>query len=133
MKRKTPPPAVYCMPGFNPGSQSRGKRVVTIRLPPGVVTTKRHPAYASCKLDGSSRRAVIFKLMQRRDILRDNPRVFFDMHGEEIVEIKLKLPPHGFLDQPLLNRQLESVDVGRGSKYNEIPLVSSYESITNSK
>lgn len=114
---------VYCMPGFDPGSQSR-KRHKEIVIP------TQHPVFASCPIDFPQVGRVIGRLAERSGILDGPPRVVTDQWGAQHIEMRLLRPKDGALDRLLLNRQLDSIEIGKGARYTEITFESSQKSVS---
>lgn len=53
-----------------------------------------------------------------------------DQWGEQHIEMKLTKPNNGALDFHLLHRQIESIEIGKGSGYEEITFQTSKESLS---
>jgi hypothetical protein len=115
---------VWCMPGFDPGSQSNKRRRI-------VQITARHPAYASCPHEFSKNLGIVlYKIAHRSSILEGPPRIVTDQWDEQHIEMKLIKPNNGALDFHLLRRQIESIEIGKGSGYQEITFQTSKESLS---
>jgi len=118
---------VWCMPGFDPGSQSNKRRRI-------VQITPRHPAYASCPIEYSKNVGIVlYKIAQRSSILEGPPRVVTDQWGEQHIEMKLTKPNSGSLDVNLLQSQIESIEIGKGVGYQEITFETSSVSCAKSR
>ena len=102
---KTFPGVVYCARGFYPGAQSEGKQRVEVK----VVDLYSHPRYAVVDLEGCNAIAVMRAVNIDRSNLVSNMRVIHLGGGDDILELELKRPPDGTMNQHMLNQQIAEV------------------------